>query len=83
MRVIVLNNDKVVIEVKDVKKNHVLLNNEIHSEIGEMGQIMQEDGTFITPEPELIPVQVTIEELILAENIFQTALLEMNMMGAI
>lgn len=37
---------------------------EIQSDIGELGQIMQPDGTFITPEPEPIVPMPTLEDKI-------------------
>lgn len=55
MRVITLDINKKVISVKDVGDDYTLQDGELHNEIGEFEQILQSDGTFITPEP--IPVE--------------------------
>lgn len=50
MRVIKIIDNRVV-EAKTVLNSYILKENEIQSDTGEIGQIMQSDGTFITPEP--------------------------------
>jgi hypothetical protein len=54
MRVITLDQNKNVIGVKDVGESYTLEINDLVSNVGEIGQIQQPDGSFITPEP--IPV---------------------------
>lgn len=41
-----------------------MVDGEIESELGELGQIMQPDGTFISPEPEPIELVPTLEDKI-------------------
>lgn len=48
MRFITLDESSKVISVRN---GFSALGREIESEVGEVGQIMQEDGSFITPEP--------------------------------
>lgn len=78
MRFIKLDKNGKVISVRIGTKK---LNNEIQSDVGDLGQIMKEDGTFIDAPIEPIKPQTTIEEQILAENQYQTALLETQMLG--
>lgn len=54
---------------------------EIKSDIGEIGQIRLEDGTFVDPDPEDIIIPPSIGEIILTETQYQTALLEIMMLG--
>ena len=55
MRFIRLNNENVVMSIRIGKE---IVEGEIQSDIGESGQIMQPDGTFVNPpEPE---TQITI-----------------------
>lgn len=70
-------NNKVV----SVRIGNERLDGEIQSDIGKLGQFMQEDGTFIDAPVEPIKPQTTIEEQILAETQYQTALLEIQMLG--
>jgi hypothetical protein len=42
-------------KVKSVRKGDFIVPGEIQSDIGDVGQIMQADGTFVTPEPEAQP----------------------------
>lgn len=56
--------DNIVVSEKTVGENYELQDDEILSDTGRLGQIMQEDGTFITPEPEPIEPQETLEEKI-------------------
>lgn len=77
MRFILLENDKVI----GVRYGSEKLEGEVQSDLGELGQIMQTDGTFITPESLPIESQPTIEEQILYENKYQTMLLEMTTLG--
>lgn len=48
--------------VTGVRYGYSIVEGEIESEAGELGQIMQEDGTFITPEPEQIDEIPTMED---------------------
>ena len=52
------DNNKVII----IREGNVQGVNEIESDTGEMGQILQSDGTFITPEPEVIEPTPTVED---------------------
>lgn len=63
MRVITLDNNKKVIGYKLVGNDCALNENDIISELGDVGQIMQEDGSFITPDPTPIELQPTLEEM--------------------
>lgn len=47
MRIIKLDSNNEVIEVKYLKENYVLGSNEFNLEVGELGQIMQSDESFI------------------------------------
>lgn len=63
MRFIRLNEDNKVIAIREGRS---IVDGEIESDTGELGQIMQPDGTFITPEPEPIepvPYQPTNSEI--------------------
>lgn len=62
MRVITLDTNKKVTEVKYVGDNYVLQAGEIETDLGEMGQIKQEDGSFITPIPETATAEPTPED---------------------
>jgi len=64
-----------------IRYGYEILEKEIESEAGEIGQIKQSDGTFVTPEHGVVEPFASIEEKILAENQYQTALLEMQMLG--
>lgn len=39
-----------------------IVDDEVQSETGEIGQIMQADGSFITPTPTNTPAQPTLED---------------------
>lgn len=62
MRVIKLINN-IVVETKHVLSGYVLQDGEIQSETGEIGQVRQPDGTFITPEPELVEPEPALDEI--------------------
>lgn len=64
MRVIRCNESSQVVEVKNVLESYIFGDGEIQSDTGELGQIMQPDGTFIWPEPEIIEPMPTPEEII-------------------
>ena len=48
--------------VRDERTGTSIIEGEIESNTGEAGQIMQEDGTFITPEPALVEPAPTLQE---------------------
>ena len=77
MRFITLDENNIITSIRIGKE---IVEGEIQSDIGEIGQIMQPDGTFIDAPVEHIEPQATIEEQIFAENQYQTALLEMQQM---
>lgn len=60
-RFIAIDKDQVVISVRYGQNE---LTNEIESELGEVGQIMQPDGTFIDPEPAPVEPQTSLEDKI-------------------
>lgn len=60
-RFITLDENKVIVGIRMAGS---ILDGEIESEIGNIGQIMQKDGTFITPEPEPTAPQTTLEDKI-------------------
>lgn len=62
MRVITLDTNKKVISIKNVLDNYILQVDEIKSDIGEIGQIQQTDGSFITPTPTPVTPQSTLED---------------------
>ncbi len=77
MRFIKLDENNKVISIRYGKS---IVEEEIQSDLGELGQIMQSDGTFIddqTPQPDSVP---SLQEQIYAESLYQTALLEMQQM---
>jgi len=56
---------RIIDGIVDTVRNGVSpIEGEIESETGECGQILQPNGTFITPEPVIIEHQPTIEEQI-------------------
>lgn len=61
MRFIRLNEDKQIISVRF---GSTIVDGEIESELGEIGQILQPDGTFSTPEAEPVEPAETLEEKI-------------------
>lgn len=59
MRYIKLDENNRVVAVRKAKS---IVEGEIQSDIGEQGQIMQEDGTFIDAPIEPIETQPTLED---------------------
>jgi len=68
MRVITLDTNKKVIGVKTVGDAYVLQSNDIATELGEMGQIQQLDGSFIDDTTPIPPPGPTIEEKLAAQE---------------
>jgi hypothetical protein len=62
MRVITLDEDNNVISVKTVGNNYVLGTNDIETNLGEVGQIQQADGSFTNPEPVFVEPVETLEQ---------------------
>lgn len=63
MRVITLNSNKKIISVKNVGDAYILETNDIETDLGEIGQIQQEDGSFIddtTPLPPQPPSEIEV-----------------------
>lgn len=60
MRFITLDENN---KVKRIREADEIVDGEIQSDTGELGQIMQPDGTFITPEPESVEPVPTLEEM--------------------
>jgi len=65
MRVITLDVNKKVISIKTVKDNYILEINDIETDLGEIGQIQQLDGSFIDDTTPIIPpvIQPTNQEI--------------------
>jgi hypothetical protein len=62
MRVITLDINNKISGVKNVGDNYIFEINDIQSDIGEVGQIMQPDGTFIDDPTPIPPPGPTTEE---------------------
>lgn len=80
MRFVTLNEDNIVVSIRNGTKS---IDGEFESEIGQIGQRMLEDGTFVDVPIESAEEIPSIEEQILTETQYQTALLEMQMLGGI
>jgi len=78
MRFIKLNSESVVIAIRFGTE---IVDGEIQSDNGELGQRMLSDGTFEDVPIETIEPTPSIEEEILFENKYQTMLLEMASMS--
>ena len=65
MRIVTLDITKKVTSIKDVGDSYILQSNDIVTELGEMGQIQQLDGSFITPVvvPVIPVIQPTNKEI--------------------
>ena len=65
MRVITLDINKKVISYTQTNENYILGINDIVSDIGEIGQIQQLDGSFIDDTTPIVPpvIQPTAQEL--------------------
>ena len=61
MRFIRLDENNKVMSIRHGKS---IIEGEIQSDVGEIGQIMQTDGSFVTPEPEIIIQPETLEQKI-------------------
>jgi hypothetical protein len=82
VRYILLDDNKKVIGIRDGIN---AVEGEIQSDIGDLGQIMQLDGTFITPEPELVEPIETLEQKIerLEQQIQQDNLITFEVLATI
>lgn len=60
MRFITLDENNKVISIRFGKS---IVDGEIQSDTGEIGQVRQPDGTFITPEPELVEPEPALDEI--------------------
>ncbi len=69
MRVITLDDNNNVISVKNVGNNYVFGANDIETDLGEIGQIMQMDGTFVDA-PQVEPAYQTslTEQITIVDN---------------
>lgn len=63
MRVIKIENG-IVTEVKYLSDDYVVQENEIESATGDIGQLIQQDGTFIDPVPTQTTPEPTLEDKI-------------------
>lgn len=63
MRVVKVDINNYVIEEKNVLDGYELKNKEFQSDNGEVGQILQPDGSFLTPEIVVVPTE-TLEQKI-------------------
>lgn len=76
-RFITLDSEKNIVGIRFAEK---IVENEIESEIGELGQIMNEDGTFSDVIMKQLEPQPTFEQVAqstLLETQYQTVLIEM------
>lgn len=64
MRIIRLDENKIVVESKYVNSDYILKKDESFSETGIVGQIKQQDETFIDPEPTQTTPETTLEDKI-------------------
>ncbi|WML35335.1 hypothetical protein [Clostridium sp. OS1-26] len=63
-RILTLDDNKKVISLKFVGDDYVLQPNDLETNEGDIGQIMQEDGTLIAP-PQVVPEpEATLEDKI-------------------
>lgn len=69
MRVITLDTNKKVISVKTVGDAYVLQPNDIATELGEIGQIQQLDGSFINDPTSIIPPIVQSTNLEISDTL--------------
>lgn len=60
IRFITLDENKIV---RAIRWGKTIVKGEIQSDIGEVGQVQQADGSFITPTPIPQPIPITLEEL--------------------
>lgn len=60
MRYIRLDENNLVVSVRNGPS---IVEGEIESDIGDLGQIRQPDGTFITPEPSSAELQPSMDEI--------------------
>ena len=76
MRVITLGTGNKVVGVKNVGEDYVLETNDIVTELGEIGQIRQPDGSFTTPP--IVPVTPvpTLEERFSEVNANQLTIMD-------
>lgn len=93
MRIVTLDENNKVVGVKNVRDDYSVGENELISDVGECGQILQPDGTFIddpTPPPEAKPsleeqvAQLKEDNLILMDalaTVFEELLITQTMIG--
>jgi len=65
MRIITLDSNNKIISIKNVGNSYVLETNDIETNLGEMGQVMQSDGSFLDDTTPIIPpiIQPTNQEI--------------------
>lgn len=64
MRIITLDENKTVMAIKIVGDNYILQKDDIKTDLGELGQIQQNDGAFINPTPVIPTTEPTLEDKI-------------------
>lgn len=69
MRIINLDINKKVVGIKYVGDNYILKENELQTDLGVIGQIMQDDGTFVfstvlTESQPYVPSNTEIAQMI-------------------
>jgi hypothetical protein len=72
MRVIRLDSNKTVTSTKTVNDDYVLETNDMVSDLGEIGQVQQADGSFITPTPITVTPTPTLDDKV--NYLYYTAL---------
>jgi hypothetical protein len=81
MRVITTT-DSTVTGVKWVNDGYILQDGEFETELGEIGQVKQDDGSFVDGEKVETEPEPTTAEIVMANYIetqYQTILIEMSM----
>lgn len=78
MRLVKLNDKGIVMQIRHNAKE--IIGDEFESDVGELGQIYV-DGVFQDVPEEQQEIYVPIEQSILAENQYQTFLLENILLG--
>lgn len=78
MRFIRLNENNEVINVRIAKE---IVDGEIKSDTGELGQIMRSDGTFVTQDNLEIAPQITLEQRV--EQLQQDNLILMDALASV
>lgn len=72
MRIITLDSNKKIISVKNVGDSYILETNDIQSDLGEIGQIQQPDGSFIDDPTPIINIETIKDNTIVIKKTVET-----------